>query len=67
MRKSPQPVHSLSTVKISYTPPRGTHGNWSQAKLYRISERQWAPETWHEGPSVSGKALLPVNCCPSYG
>ena len=39
----------------------------SQAKLYGISEQQWAPETWHAGPSVNGNALLLVNRCPSYG
>ncbi|KAK0139597.1 hypothetical protein N1851_023507 [Merluccius polli] len=39
----------------------------SQAKLYGISEQQWAPETWHAGPSVNGNALVFVNHCPSYG
>ncbi|KAK0136840.1 hypothetical protein N1851_026969 [Merluccius polli] len=41
---------------------------WSaEAKLYGISEQQWAPEMWHAGPSVSGNALVPVNHCASYG
>ncbi|KAF1392327.1 hypothetical protein PFLUV_G00051640 [Perca fluviatilis] len=40
---------------------------WFQAKLYGISEQQWAPEMRHAGPSVSGNILMPVNPCPSYG
>ena len=68
---------SLLSRYIASPPPRSrtrlrvvhmvTGPSRLQAKLYGISEQQWAPETRHAGPSVSGNALLPVNHCPSYG